>query len=197
MPEIAVLPPPATKDNVFIGIGHAVSKYPEWWGKQTVVLYDKLKFPKFTSEEKKLTDKIHKFLKNHEKTIGWTETGLQAIIFSVCIVKGYRYLKEPKKQISGITSPFTPHVDNTTAIIPLNDDIIMPPKKDFIPEGLRKWMRPDDISALEKAKKAAEEAVAHAQAEHKKLDAMVHEREEREKQKLLDEIEAMFKKRKK
>lgn len=72
-------------EQLFVGAFNAVKKYPEWWGKQTLALYDRLKFPKFTPEEKKITDKTYIFLKKYQKAIGWTETGIQAAILSVCV----------------------------------------------------------------------------------------------------------------
>lgn len=85
---------PFTAEKVFVGSWNAIKRYPEWWGKQTVALYDRFRFPKFTPEEQKVDDKVHTFLKKYQNAIGWTETGLQAILLSLAVRKGYRWLRD-------------------------------------------------------------------------------------------------------
>lgn len=90
-------------EQVLVGSWNAVQKYPEWLGKQTLVLYDRLRFPKLTSEEQKMRDRTHEFLKKYQKTIGWTETGIQAVILGVGVAKGLRYLRERRRGIGTVS----------------------------------------------------------------------------------------------
>lgn len=124
-------------EQMFVGVFNAVKKYPEWWGKQTLAFYDRLKFPKFTPEEKKIADKTHIFLKKHQKTIGWTETGIQTAILTVCVAKGYKRLKEPKPKF---VHPYTTTRRTTKAIVP--DQIIMKAQPDLTSPKLKEWMKP-------------------------------------------------------
>lgn len=80
-------------EQILVGSWNALKQIPEKQGKGIVNLYDKLRFPKLTPEEKKVQDKVHVFLKKYQKEIGWGVTGVEAAAVTYGIVKGIQYLK--------------------------------------------------------------------------------------------------------
>lgn len=83
-------------ETIFTAAFNAAKKPPEWLGKKTVDLYDKLRFPKLTKEEQKVNDKLHVFLKKHYKAVGWVETGIGASLVTLGVVKVYQALRNRK-----------------------------------------------------------------------------------------------------
>ena len=81
-------------DQILVGSWNALKQIPEKQGKGIVNIYDKLRFPKLTTEEQKLNDKVHVFLKKYQKEIGWGVTGVEAAAVTYGVVKGFQYLKE-------------------------------------------------------------------------------------------------------
>ena len=85
-------------EQVLVGSWNAIKQIPEKQGKGVVNLYDKLRFPKLTTEEQKVNDKVHVFLKKYQKEIGWGVTGVEAAAVTYGVVKGFQYLKERSLQ---------------------------------------------------------------------------------------------------
>jgi len=83
-------------DQILVGSWNAIKQIPEKQGKGIVNIYDKLRFPKLTTEEQKIKDKIHVFLKKYQKEIGWGVTGVEAAAVTYGVVKGFQYLKRLK-----------------------------------------------------------------------------------------------------
>lgn len=81
-------------ETIITGAFNAIKKPPEWLGKKTVDLYDTLRFPKLTTEEQKMKDKLHATLKKNYKAVGWVETGIGASLVTASIIKGYRRFKK-------------------------------------------------------------------------------------------------------
>lgn len=97
MPEQVKSPPSGSFEKVFTGSWNAIKTPPEWLGKKTVELYDKLRFPKLTPEEKKMQDKLHAMLKKHYKAVGWTETTVAAGVTTYVITKLYRKFRAGRR----------------------------------------------------------------------------------------------------
>jgi len=85
-------------EKIFTGSWNAVKKVPEAQGKGALDLYDKLKFSKLTPEEKKVHDKVHVFLKEHQKAVGWGAFTAEAAAFTFVIVKGYTSMRGRRGQ---------------------------------------------------------------------------------------------------
>ena len=83
-------------DQILVGSWNALKQIPEKQGKGIINLYDKLRFSKLTSEEQKVQDKVHVFLKKYQKEIGWGVTGVEAAAVTYGVVKGFQYLKNRK-----------------------------------------------------------------------------------------------------
>lgn len=83
-------------DQILVGSWDAIKQIPEKQGKGIVNIYDKLRFPKLTTEEQKVNDKVHVFLKKYQKEIGWGLTGVEAAAVTYGVVKGFQYLKRRK-----------------------------------------------------------------------------------------------------
>jgi hypothetical protein len=98
-----------TIEKVLVGSWNAVKKVPEKQGEWILHQYDKMKFPKVTPEEKKLADKVHVFLKKHQKAVGWGATATEVAVTTLVIVKGYQLLRRRFVRRSPIPAP-TPAV---------------------------------------------------------------------------------------
>lgn len=85
-------------EQVLVGSWNALKQIPEKQGKGIVNIYDKLRFPKLTTEEQKVNDKVHVFLKKYQKEIGWGVTGVEAAAVTYGVVKGFQYLKKRRLQ---------------------------------------------------------------------------------------------------
>jgi len=85
-------------EQVLVGSWNALKQIPEKQGRGIVNIYDKLRFPKLTTEEQKVNDKVHVFLKKYQKEIGWGVTGVEAAAVTYGVVKGFQYLKERNMQ---------------------------------------------------------------------------------------------------
>ena len=101
-------------EQVLVGSWNALKKIPEKQGSGVLNIYDKLRFPKLTSEEQKVNDKVHVFLKKYQKEIGWGVTGVEAAAVTYGVVKGLQYLKN--RRLRSMPSVIPPNTDNRTTI---------------------------------------------------------------------------------
>ena len=103
-------------EQVLVGSWNALKQIPEKQGKGIVNIYDKLRFPKLTTEEQKVNDKVHVFLKKYQKEIGWGVTGVEAAAVTYGVVKGFQYLKERRairdasRPVGRVDMPSAAHV---------------------------------------------------------------------------------------
>jgi hypothetical protein len=98
MPEISAISAPKSKiEQMFYGVAKAPKTWSEFQGKKALEWYDRIKFPKETSEEKKLADTTRQFIAAHQKAIGWTVTGLEATALVSAVVLGYRRMRQEGK----------------------------------------------------------------------------------------------------
>lgn len=126
-------------EKVLVGSWNALKQIPEKQGKGIVNIYDKLRFPKLTTEEQKVNDKVHVFLKKYQKEIGWGVTGVEAVAVTYGVVKGFQYLKE-RRAIRNASQPDrrvdrTPRV--TSAAIEATLSIPQQKLKDVLLEKMR------------------------------------------------------------
>ncbi len=85
-----------TLKRVLIGSWNAVK--PEHQGKKVLEFYEKLRFPKYTDEEKKVADRIYLLLKTHSNAVGvGAIVGETAV--AAAVVWGYTRLKHHKKSL--------------------------------------------------------------------------------------------------
>lgn len=84
---------PSKIEKILVGSWNAAK--PESQGKTILEIYDALKFPQFTKEEKKVTDTLHVFLKEHPELVGWGAIVGEAALLAG-IVGGLRKIHERK-----------------------------------------------------------------------------------------------------
>jgi len=101
-------------EQVLVGSWNALKQIPEKQGRGIVNIYDKLRFPKLTTEEQKVNDKVHVFLKKYQKEIGWGVTGVEAAAVTYGVVKGLQYLKN--RRARGMPSVIPQYTDNRTTV---------------------------------------------------------------------------------
>lgn len=81
------------RSSILVGGFNALKKFPEKQGKGALRLYDYLRFDPKTPEEKKVKDKIHTFLKKHQKEVGLGLSATYLAVISLVAAKGYKKLR--------------------------------------------------------------------------------------------------------
>jgi hypothetical protein len=78
---------------VWVGAWDVMKNMSEKQGEWAAQVYETLKFPTSTAEEKKVKDRIYRFLKTHKKAVGWGIVGLEAAVVAGIAALGYTKLK--------------------------------------------------------------------------------------------------------
>ncbi len=126
-------------EQVLVGSWNALKQIPEKQGKGIVNIYDKLRFPKLATEDQKVHDKVHVFLKKYQKEIGWGVTGVEAAAVTYGVVKGFQYLKE-RRAIRNASKPVT-QVEHTLRAAPIAVEVALSVPQQKLKDALLEKIR--------------------------------------------------------
>jgi hypothetical protein len=130
-------------EQVLVGSWNALKQIPEKQGRGVLNIYDKLRFPKPTTEEQKVNDKVHVFLKKYQKEIGWGVTGVEAAAVTYGVVKGFQYLKE-RRAIRNASRPDR-SVDRTPRVVPVAMEATLSIPHQKLKDALLEKMRVENV----------------------------------------------------